>query len=151
MLGGDEVPTALSTCGLCEALDVSIIHGMCHCPGTTPLWARLAREVDVPNRCDADAVVRFVFAYENVVASRSRVIDFVGSALMDCMVRHAPHSLIRGEDEVDGDADDGESRLLAMLRLAVHEAVEVGEREGVAEAYAMDSESGADSESTVEV
>ena len=85
--------------------------------------------------------MRFVFDYSNVVASRSRVIDFVGSALIDCMAKHAPHSLVRGEYEVDsGQEGDEEDRLLAMLRLAVQEAAEGCGLEGVADVVSSDSE-----------
>ena len=150
VLGGDEVPTLLATCGKCEAPDVSIIHGLCHCPGTASFWVELAEVVNVPVRHDSDAVVRYLFNYDNVVASRSLVIDFVGSSLIACMAKQAPHPQVRGDDGADSENEDGESRLLAMLRLDMEEAGEVGRYSCMAEVDRQSGESGAEDESASE-
>ena len=94
--------------------------------------------------------MQFLFDYDNVVATRSRTLDFLGASLIVCMSKHAPHPLLRGEDQADLE-DEGDSRLLAMLQLEMEEACEAAQQpwqESLAQGDGPSSESGASSSST---
>lgn len=130
VLGGTEVPTKLPICGLCAAPEVTILHSLCHCPGTARLWSVLAAAISVPPRDEVNVVVQLLFDYERVVESRSLCVDFVGSSLLACVVTQVPHPAVMGDDEMDSEGDGGEDRLLAMLQLDILEAAEAGTSRG---------------------
>ena len=95
------------------------------CVATADPWDRVVQGVQTPGRSDKDAVLRFVFSFEQVVSSRSRCVDFVGASIIACMSDHIPHGLLRGEDQRADEATQDEGRLMAMLRLEAAEAAEV--------------------------
>jgi hypothetical protein len=81
IFGDADVFDILPCCPLCEAMDVSIVHPLCVCPGTEELYNELAASVTVPSRSSSNLLMFVLFTHDPPPQCRRDIIEYVGRAL----------------------------------------------------------------------
>ena len=81
--GGDSLPVTLAVCPRCAAVDVCIVHAICHCAGFAPEREWAHSRCRLPQASNAFAYLLVLFGRGAAPAAREVHIEMVGRILVE--------------------------------------------------------------------